>query len=237
MRIYIVFALTAMLLPLASAQPLKVTYRPERARQSDFYTIDIRVPVFPKGNPIGALANQRVESIIQNYKSEFLKTMVENRKINFRMGEPFQLQIRPTISIARADLISLYLEIFWWTGGAHPNTFYRVVNVGMVNGKPQVLGLRDILEQGVSAETVMQRVAQQLETIKRQRDPSEEPWMPEEGIPQDYWNSFILTPSAIVWVFEPYAVGAYAEGRFLIRLSYQDLRGLVRRPEQGANAR
>ncbi len=132
--------------------------------------------------------------------------------------------------MARADLISLYLEIFWWAGGAHPNTFYRVVNVGLVNGKPQVLGLRDILDQGVSAETVMQRVAQQLETVKRQRDPSGEPWMPEKGIPQEYWNSFIFTPSAIVWVFEPYAVGAYAEGGFLIRLSYEELQGLVRRP-------
>jgi hypothetical protein len=232
MRTVIILGIATVLLLLACAQPLKVNYRTECTRQGDFYTIDIRMPMFPKENPVGALANKEVKSIVKQFKIEFLKTMTENRNNKYlrRMPEPFQLQIRPTIAMARADLISLYLEIFWWAGGAHPNTFYRVVNVGLVNGKPQVLGLRDILDQGVSAETVMQRVAQQLETVKRQRDPSGEPWMPEKGIPQEYWNSFIFTPSAIVWVFEPYAVGAYAEGGFLIRLSYEELQGLVRRP-------
>jgi len=231
MRPRICFGLAATLLLIASAQPLKVNYRTERTHQGNFYTIDIRMPVFPKENPVGTLANKEVESIVNQFKSDFLKTMAENRNNKYlsRVSEPFLLQIRPTISIARANLVSLYLEIFWWTGGAHPNTFYRVVNVGMVNGKPRVLQLRDVLEPGVTPETVTQRVAQQVETIKRERDPSQEPWMPEEGIPQEYWNRFILTPNAIVWVLEPYAVGAYAEGSFFPRLRYDELRGLVRR--------
>jgi hypothetical protein len=229
MRTGIVLGLAATLLVLASAQSLKVSYRSERRSQGDFYKIDIRQPVFPSEQPVGKVANREVASIVNKFKRDFLRAVEENRKINFRSGEPFQLQIRPTISIARADLISLYLEIFWWTGGAHPNTFYRVVNVGLVNGKPRPLKLQDILAQGASAQQLMERIYQQLEQVKRQRDPSGEPWMPDGGIPREYWNSFILTPTAIVWVFEPYAVGAYAEGMFLIRLSYEELQGLVRR--------
>jgi hypothetical protein len=229
MRTGIILGLAATLLVLASAQSLKVSYRSERQSQGDFYKIDIRQPVFPSEQPVGKVANREVASIVNKFKRDFLEEVEENRKAQFRMAEPFLLQIRASVSIARADLISLYLEVFWWTGGAHPNTFYRVVNVGMVNGKPRLLKLRDMLEKDVSAQTVMQRVAQRLEEIKRQRDPSGEPWMPEEGIPQEYWNSYILTPTAIVWVFEPYAVGAYAEGAFFVRLNFEELRGLVKR--------
>lgn len=229
MRTGIIFGLAATLLVLASAQPLEVSYRSERQSQGDFYQIDIRKPVFPSKQSVGKVANREVESIVSQFKRDFLKAVEENRKINYRVSEPFQLQIRATISIARADLISLYLEIFWWTGGAHPNTFYRVVNVGIVNGKPRPLKLQDVLAKGASAQQMMERVHQQLEQVKRQRDPSGEPWMPEGGIPREYWNRFILTPTAVVWVFEPYAVGAYAEGMFLIRLSYEELQGLVRR--------
>lgn len=228
MRTGIVLGLAATLLVLASAQPLKVSYHSERRSQGDFYKIDIRQPVFPSEQPVGKVANREVASIVNKFKRDFLQAMDENRKRNFRIAEPFQLQIRPTISVARADLISLYLEIFWWTGGAHPNTYYRVVNVGLVDGKPRLLKLEDMLVKGVSAQQVMERVYQRLEQVKRQRDPSGEPWMPDGGIPREYWNSFILTPTAVVWIFEPYAVGAYAEGMFLIRLSYEELQGLVR---------
>lgn len=229
MRTSIVLGLAATLFVLASAQSLEVTYRTERQSEGDFYKIDIRVPRFPEKHPLGALANREVAAIVNQFKRDFRRAMEDNRKQNFRMAEPFLLQIRPTLSIARADLISLYLEIFLWTGGAHPNTFYRVVNVGMVNGKPRVLKLSDVLERGASASEVMERVYRRLEAVKRQRDPSGEPWMPDGGIPREYWNSFILTPNAIVWIFEPYAVGAYAEGMFQIRLNYGELQGLVRR--------
>ncbi|MCS6918286.1 MAG: DUF3298 and DUF4163 domain-containing protein [Fimbriimonadales bacterium] len=229
MRTGTLLALAAMLLSVACSQSLKVSYRAERQNQGDFYSIDLRIPSFPAEQPVGALANREVEMIVQRFKRDFLQAMQENRKLNFRTGAPFQLQIRATISIARANLVSLYLEIFQWTGGAHPNTYYRVVNVGLVNGKPRVLKLQDLLTQGASAQEVMTRVYQRLEEVKRQRDPSGEPFMPEGGVPREYWNSFILTPTAIVWVFEPYAVGAYAEGKFLIRLSYNELQGLVRR--------
>lgn len=218
-----------MLLVIASAQSLKVSYRTERQSEDGLYKIDIRVPRFPEEQPLCALANQEVAVIVNQFKRDFQEAVEDNRKRNFRTTEPFFLQIRPTISIARGDLISLYLEIFLWTGGAHPNTYYRVANVGMVNGKPRVLKLADTLVQGASATEIMQRVERKLEAVKRQRDPSGEPWMPEGGIPRKYWDSFILTPTAMVWIFEPYAVGAYAEGMFRIRLSYEELQGLVRR--------
>jgi len=227
MRTYTVLGLVATLLTLASAQSLKVGYRTERLSEGDFYKIDIRVPRFPEKQSLSALANREVAAIVNQFKRDFLQAMADNRKREFRMAEPFELQIRPTISIARADLISLYLEIFWWTGGAHPNTYYRVVNVGLVNGKPRVLKLEDVLAKGASAAEVMDCVYRRLEEVKRQRDPSREPWMPEGGIPREYWDSFILTPTALVWIFEPYAVGAYAEGTFQLRLSYEELKGLV----------
>ncbi len=229
MRTRTVLGLVAMLLALASAQSLKVDYRTERQSEGDFYKIDIRVPRFPEKHPLGALANREIAAIVNQFKRDFLQAMEDNRKRKFRMAEPFLLQVRPTISIARADLISLYLEIFWWTGGAHPNTYYRVVNMGMVNGKPRLLKLEDVLAKGASAAEVMERVYRRLEEVKRRRDPSGKPWMPEGGIPREYWDRFILTPTAIVWVFEPYAVGAYSEGMFQIRLSYDELRGLVRK--------
>ncbi|MDM7460768.1 MAG: DUF4163 domain-containing protein [bacterium] len=227
MRAKIVTSCVATLIAAASAQSLKVDYRTERKREGDFYTMEIRTPRFPTEKSVGALANREVDAIVNQFKRDFLQAVAENRKSGYRVGEPFQLQVRPTVSIARADLISLHLEVFWWAGGAHPNTYLRVVNVGLMNGKPRLLKLRDILERGASEQEVMRRVTERLEATKRQREPSEEPWMPEGGIPREYWNSFILTPRALVWVFEPYAVGAYAEGAFFIRIPYSELQGLV----------
>ncbi len=79
MRTVIILGIATVLLLLACAQPLKVNYRTECTRQGDFYTIDIRMPMFPKENPVGALANKEVKSIVKQFKIEFLKTMTENR--------------------------------------------------------------------------------------------------------------------------------------------------------------
>ncbi|MCX7992324.1 MAG: DUF4163 domain-containing protein [Fimbriimonadales bacterium] len=227
MRLLTLWLGLALLLAAACSQPLKVSYRTETQREGDFYKVDITLPVFPADSPVGALANQRVATIVNGFKTNFLRTVRDNKKIGFRTGAPFELRVRPTVSIARANLVSLYLEVFLWTGGAHPNTFYRVVNVGTVNGKPRELTLKDVFRSAADREATLQQVYSRLEDIKRKR--VEEPYlqMPEGGIPREYWDSFVLTPSAIVWIFEPYAVGAYVEGKYMVRLAYAELEGRV----------
>ncbi|MFN3690092.1 MAG: hypothetical protein ACK4UU_04110, partial [Fimbriimonadales bacterium] len=77
MRISTLLGLVTTLLVIGAAQSLKVSYHTERQSEGDFYKIDISVPQFPKGQPLGALANRQIASVVKQFKRDF-RQAVEN---------------------------------------------------------------------------------------------------------------------------------------------------------------
>lgn len=48
-----------------------------------------------------------------------------------------------------------------------------------------------------------------------------------ESLPDELLENFIVTPSAMTFLFAPYAVGSYAEGSFLVKLAFEELGAIL----------
>ena len=118
--------------------------------------------------------------------------------------------------------------IMWeeFTGGAHPSSFYTVLNFNPKTGEEIVLS--DILKENYDIELtdiLIKNLAKQLqvENIEGIR---------EKGyLYQDcemfVSNNFILDNEKIVFIYNKYEIAPYALGDIMINVTYDELKDLL----------
>ena len=114
------------------------------------------------------------------------------------------------------DLISVLETVSVYTGGAHPNLYYSVYNVGL--GQDAVpFGLGDVLgEGGVTAvrDYVVAELSEQEGAV----------WVQESGtLDEAALNMFVVTPAGLRFYFAPYVVGPYVAGTFEVLVPWGGL--------------
>lgn len=241
MRLAYLFCVVWMLSAAASAsaqhvianEPVSITYKTVKRQKGKYYRINITYPVFPDNIPTGRLANRLIRETVSEEQKAFLedeKAMIQTAK---ELGVELWLEMRPRVMLARRTLISLYFDVSTFGGGAHPNRYFHIVNVGMVGGKPKALRLADILWENMDpAQVFTDYVVPPLNRAKAERG-----WPPfvreELGYETDsemlsLWDRFVIAPQEVVWLFEPYSVGPFAEGSYVIRVPKQQLERLLK---------
>jgi hypothetical protein len=172
-------------------------------------------PVFD-ASLVGLQSTKEFRSTAKSFFDEFMSAATSNPQ-----RVTYELDVKPTIAISRPRIVSGYFTVFSFTGGAHPNTFLRSVTVGLVGGKPKALRAKDILVTGKQAD-LLQLLQAKLHDAKQAKG------VGEGGVVETgHLDNFVVTPGGITWLFEPYAVGAYVEGAYLLKCSWKDLRGTV----------
>lgn len=184
----------------------------------------VSYPIFPAAAPAGVVANREFHQRAKASFDAFMNQAVKGLKQLGKPTAPYSLTVKPTISIHRESLITGYLSQYEYTGGAHPNRFYLTVNVGIVDREARLLKLRDVMARGVPPKEIEQIVLTKLNAIKRQRGAD-----PLTELQPGLLEQFVMTPTGITWIFEPYAVGPYAEGDYFVRVAYEELGDRVRR--------
>lgn len=231
MRLAYLFCLIWMLSGAVSAsaqhvianEPVPITYKTIQRQKGKYYRINITYPVFPDSIPAGRLANRLIRETVFEEQKAFLeneKAMIQTAK---QLGEALWLEMHPRVMLARRALISLYFDVSTFGGGAHPNRYFYVVNVGMVGGKPKSLRLADILWENMNPVQVFtDHVVPLLNRAKAERG-----WPPltQEDVEREtdseillLCDQFVIAPQEVVWLFEPYSVGPFAEGSYVIRV-------------------
>lgn len=119
--------------------------------------------------------------------------------------------------------------IMWeeFTGGAHPNSFYTVLNFNPKTGEEIVLS--DILKENYEeplTDILIKNLARQLQV-----DNIEE--IKEKGyLYQDnemfISNNFILDSEKIVFIYNRYEIAPYALGDIMITVTYDELKDLLK---------
>ncbi|MCW5933731.1 MAG: YbaY family lipoprotein [Fimbriimonadia bacterium] len=200
-----------------------VQWKSSEQSRADWWKAKATYPVWNKPAGAQVLASEHFKSDALGRYNRFLS---ETRELMRDLGKPHGehfVEIKSTLSVNTPQVVSGYLTHFEYTGGAHPNTFYQTINVGIVNGKPARLNLKSLLAQGVSPQQVLNEVAlPKLNTAKEKRGLEA-----VDRIDPKLADSFIITPQGISWIFQPYAVGAYVEGTYIIKATWNDLSGLL----------
>lgn len=136
---------------------------------------------------------------------------------------PWSLYINYEIFYPAPDLISLVFTISTYTGGAHPNTYFRTYVFDLTN--ETLLGLEDIF--AVNPYATISPIVQ-ASLIAQMADFADPQWIADGTgeTPENYLN-FVLDKGELVFLFPPYQVAAYAAGPQSVRIPLSDLANIL----------
>lgn len=134
-------------------------------------------------------------------------------------------------------ILSALLNLYTYTGGAHPNTLYFVTNYDVRSGQPVRLqdvfapgtGYLDTLSALTKAGLVRQLRSYGDPDIQLQSDAEVAALFFSEGYaPEaDNFSLFTLGADTLRLHFPPYAVASYAMGPYEVAVPYSRLEGLL----------
>ncbi|MFA5550853.1 MAG: DUF3298 domain-containing protein [Trueperaceae bacterium] len=119
---------------------------------------------------------------------------------------------------------SLVTSFYYYTGGAHPNSHKSSLLVRLGGAGLEVIALEELFAHGsdwlaaVSAAVLSELSAQGAEAVVR-GDVTE--------LTALDLTTFTLEPGGLSFHFDPYAVGPYVQGDFVVTLPYADLAALA----------
>ena len=135
------------------------------------------------------------------------------------------------LAYASPRLVSAHVDAYEYTGGAHPNSYTANVNVDMRLGRE--LAFADLLDKAAAggifdlcADQVRKQKIDKGETPDDLGDPAELRKNVEAA--SGDLKAWSFGADAAVIGYDPYAVGAYAEGAFSCTIPYATLRPLAK---------
>jgi hypothetical protein len=180
----------------------------------------ISYPVFKGDTNVVSFANAELYKTAEYLLEDFLK---QARQTRLASGAELEALTTASISYIGTDLISGTMSSYTFTGGAHGMTYYLPYNFGAVGGVPKRLGYSDIFKPGT--ESVMSdRIMTKLQLVDRAA------WVHSgevKSINAKQLNRFVITPMGVKFLFDPYELGPYSEGRFVIMMEYSEIMDLI----------
>lgn len=224
----------------ALREPLPRSYRYIRRRRR-YYWVKASYPVFPNSSPIGAEANKLIKPYVEKQLKEVV--LPDDCKPDPLEGLPHFMQMVNTVSICRRGLLSMYFETILYTGGANEWESLYTINLALRDGELQYLFFYDLVRSFEDAEFIVRRHLEPrvYEAVRRRERRSSRSAVNTPRVQLASRNlapvskflygydldSFVLTPTAIMWVIPPGRVDAYAFGTYLIKVPYAEIRHML----------
>lgn len=127
------------------------------------------------------------------------------------------------------EIQTVLFDISFYTGGAHPNSGYRSFTFDVNKGTEYQLS--DIFTGGKVPLDAISKLAQ--DDLKKKLGDMYDSTMLEAGTtpstPDNYKN-WALTPTSIIFFFDPYQVAPYAAGPQQVEIPFTELKGMLAKP-------
>lgn len=163
-----------------------------------------------------------LDSISTAYIQEFEQLMHDTPDYPFA----WEIEVEGSVLYQSAKVLSVALNAYSYTGGAHPNIFLDLINFDLTNGKK--LTLSDIF----SDEEKLKVLVEQKFREAREIDPKMS--IDEAGF---FWGdpfmlpeNFSLQEDGVYFYYNPYEAAAYALGATEFTIPYEQLKGVMREP-------
>lgn len=137
------------------------------------------------------------------------------------MFNSWSLDSQYQIQYVSNTVLSLLVTEFAYTGGAHPNTHFQVINLELKDKELVELNLEDIFDT--------QAIAILQQYLSEQLAAQGAAWILDASVRLEPENLslFTFSPLGLSFYFPPYSVGPYAQGSFTIEIPTQTLEALA----------
>jgi hypothetical protein len=120
-------------------------------------------------------------------------------------------------------MVSILLEIYEHTGGAHGNVYYICLNINEEKGSAEYFELEDLFLQDMDYQSKLSPLI--ISALKKQEaawilDGSVERIDPDQCV-------FNIIPGGLQFTFAPYEVGPYAEGPHWVTVPYKKIKDII----------
>jgi hypothetical protein len=117
--------------------------------------------------------------------------------------------------------VSVLIDVYEFSGGAHGNTAFRSLNAIATDAGPRAFTLGDLFRPQSQWQV---RLSALCVADLHQQGASSVTSNPSFTLKADSLQAFTVSPAGIAIHFEPYAVGSYAEGAFTVRIPWESMR-------------
>jgi hypothetical protein len=191
------------------------------SREEERVSIDVFYPQY-----------ENVPAIINSEIKNFAEAEIENidslklAEIPTSSDATYFLKINYETEQANTDYLSLVFTINIYTGGAHPNEYFRTFNYNIRDGSK--VELKDIFPESTDAildlkPQIAQSVRKVLtETLKVNGDISSDPdellFEPIADLGDEVFQNFTFSSSDVIFYFSPYDIAPYVAGPIVARV-------------------
>jgi Protein of unknown function (DUF3298)/Deacetylase PdaC len=200
----------------------------DKAKRSELQSIypEITSSDSASAKKFNELVKSRVVAANNEYRG-FLAEMTDEDIKSLSPGISLSNEVSYDVALANNDFISLTLNNYTFTGGAHGGTSSSTINYDLKNNRE--LALADIFEPNSNYLKVISDYSI-ADLSKRLTDMSDEEWIGRgAGAEADNFASWNLTKKGLMFTFDQYQVAAYAAGPQTVIIPYNDLKSVLRK--------
>lgn len=122
------------------------------------------------------------------------------------------------------DVVSMFISVRAYTGGAHDSLHFLPANYHIVDGEAHELSLADLfLPDAPYQETLSDYLMEELEA-------REAGWLMMgtlEALDEEMMRVFTFSPSGLEFAFAPYEVGSWAEGPYFVNVPFEAVAAMI----------
>lgn len=193
----------------------------QRCESQVTYTIDIQYPIEYAAydfvmEPVTALINRQRDDILA--LRPFLDTPLDP-------SPGYSVDLSYESYQHSENIVTLVYTLFYYTGGAHPNSNYEAFTFDLEAGRQ--LTFDDVFPPENNPLDVISPIVIASQ-IEQQGEYADEQWITQGAGPDPAnYQDFALTEDSIIFFFEPYQVAAYAYGPSQVEIPLADLAGVI----------
>ncbi len=188
--------------------------------------ISVKYPIFDGQTPLNdSVRRWAMDTTFDIAASQFIKLYQIDKKTNTRK---MFFTSTAAVSVIRQDssLISLQLDKYSYTGGAHGSSFTGFLNWDTKHQKK--LALKDVLISGYP-----ERLTRVADTIFRKQENLSD----TSSLANDYFfkdakfalnNNVLMSPVGLRFIYNQYEIKPYAAGQTDLLIPYSKIRSLVK---------
>lgn len=182
---------------------------------------------------INGLGNSEVQKKINLFlESEFMQaktwydefTSDTDYTSEFPPDWVFSFEADYRVKYNSKDFISIVMDYFEFTGGAHENYYSVSYNIRTSDGA--MLTLDDILKPN-SLQALSEFCAEEVLNMFNANSLNEAGLFEDELL-ISYDQDFSITPNSLVIQFDPYEIGPYAMGSIEVELKFNTIKNILR---------
>jgi hypothetical protein len=204
-------------------ESLNILSKTDKKVVNETKTLSINA-TYPEFENVPAVINSDIKSFIDNEVSNIEKLVADGMPDSVVTSYTFQANYE--IEQANTDYVSLVFTVNEYTGGAHPNQYYRTFNYDIDTGKE--MALKDLypgndkylndLKPKIKVAVHDELAARLAEAGDGSMDPDEMLFEDIKDLDETFFQHFTFGKDYIRFFFSPYDIAPYAAGPIIVKV-------------------